>query len=175
MKKLFMAAVLATSSVFALAACTSVGATTDTSASKQMQKQYKGGMSKGRVRDGFSQLNLSTKQQSQIQTIRKNNTLDRLQKREAMMNVLSTKQRAQFESLKSERKNEHRRGQHNPWSQLNLSAAQQAQIQAIQQSNKGNRMQKREAVIKVLTPEQRQQLEALKSERQHHGRRGLNE
>ncbi|MBE0407207.1 Spy/CpxP family protein refolding chaperone [Psychrobacter sp. AOP22-C1-22] len=178
MRKLLMASVLATSSVFAVTACTSVGATTDTAASTQMQKQHKGSNKDG-MRGGFSQLNLSAAQQTQIQTIRQNSNVDRQKEREAMMNVLTTEQRAQLETMKSERKDRghrggHKRGNQNPLTQLNLSTTQQAQIDTIRKNTSGDRMQKQQAVMAVLTNEQRAQLEALKTQRQDKGHRSLN-
>ncbi|WP_352298447.1 hypothetical protein, partial [Pseudoalteromonas sp. 20-MNA-CIBAN-0454] len=58
-------------------------------------------------------------------------------------------------------------GQHKAFSQLNLTNTQKAQIEAIQKDTKGTRAQKQQAVMAVLTPEQRTQLESLKSQRQN--------
>ena len=178
MKKLLMASVLATSSIFAVTACTSVGATTDTSTSSSLQKQYKGANKDG-MRGPLAQLNLSATQQAQIQAIKKNNRNERVQTREAIQQVLTVEQRAQLDSMKSERKGKGRRGGHrgkqNPLAQLNLSAAQQTQIDAIRKNTSGDRMQKQQAVIAVLTNEQRTQLETLKTQRQNKGHRGFNQ
>ena len=174
-----MASVLATSSIFAVTACTSVGASTDTPASTQMQKQHKG-INKDGMRGPLAQLNLSAAQQSQIQTIKQNGRNERVQTREAIQQVLTVEQRAQLDSMKSERKGKgrrggHKRGNQNSLAQLNLSAAQQTQIDAIRKNTSGNRMQKQQAVMAVLTNDQRAQLEAAKSQRQDKGRRGLNQ
>lgn len=179
MKKLLMASVLATSSIFAVTACTSVGASTDTPASTQMQKQHKG-INKDGMRGPLAKLNLSATQQSQIQAIKKNSRNERVQTREAIQQVLTVEQRAQLDSMKSERKDRghrggHKRGNQNSLAQLNLSAAQQTQIDAIRKNTSGDRMQKRESVMAVLTNEQRAQLEAAKSQRQDKGRRGFNQ
>lgn len=62
-------------------------------------------------------------------------------------------------------------GMRGPMSQLDLTATQQAQLQALKQNNRGERMQNREAMLAILTAEQRAQLETLKSERQAKGHR----
>lgn len=179
MKKLLMASVLATSSIFAVTACTSVGATADTSASSSLQKQHKG-TNKDGTRGPLAQLNLSATQQAQIQAIKQNSRNERVQTREAIQQVLTVEQRAQLDSMTSERKSKgrqghHKKGQQNPLAQLNLSSAQQAQIEAIKENTSIDRMQKREAVMAVLTTDQRAQLEAAKSQRQDKGRRSLNQ
>ncbi|ERL55262.1 hypothetical protein [Psychrobacter aquaticus] len=103
-----------------------------------------------------------------------------MQTREAIQQVLTADQRAQLDNMKSERKGKDRRGGHkggkqNSLSQLNLSSAQQTQIDAIRRNISSDRMQKRESVMAVLTNDQRAQLEAAKSQRQDKGRRGLNQ
>lgn len=107
MKKIVMGSLLALSSVFTITACTSVGASTDTSASTPMQKHHQGKTHKQGMKGTLAQLNLSAAQQSQLKAIRQSNSGDRMQKREAMMKVLTNEQRAQLETLKSERKNKH--------------------------------------------------------------------
>ena len=184
MKKLLMGSALALSSVFAVSACTSVGATTDTSPTTNVQKNYKAGMKqgmhKGDMKNPMSQLNLTAEQQTKIATIRQNNRGDRMQNHSAVMEVLTAEQRAQLETLKSQRQAEGRRGsnqkggKNSPLSELNLTAAQQAKIQTIRQSNSGNRMQNHSAIMEVLTAEQRTKLEALKAERQAKGHQGSN-
>lgn len=184
MKKLLMGSALALSSVFAVSACTSVGATTDTTPTTKMQKNYKAGMKegmhKGGMRGPMSQLNLTAAQQTKIAAIKQSNRGERMQNHNAIMEVLTAEQRAKLETLKSQRHGEGRRGsqqksgKNSPFSQLDLTAAQQAKIQAIRQSNAGNRMQNHNAIIEVLTAEQRTKLEALKAERQAKGRQGSN-
>ncbi len=46
-----------------------------------------------------------------------------------------------------------------------LTAAQQTQIDAITKNASGDRLEKHQAIIAVVTPEQRTQFETLKSER----------
>ncbi len=179
-----MGSALALSSIFAVSACTSVGATTDTSPTTNMQKNYKAGMKqgmhKGGMKNPMSQLNLTAAQQTKIAAIRQNNRGDRMQNHSAVMEVLTAEQRAQLETLKSQRQAEGRRGsnqrggKNSPLSELNLTAAQQAKIQTIRQNNAGNRMQNHSAIMEVLTAEQRTKLEALKAERQAKGRQGSN-
>ncbi|MEN2750977.1 hypothetical protein AAIR29_04945 [Psychrobacter sp. FBL11] len=65
----------------------------------------------------------------------------------------------------------HKGGMRGPLSQLDLTATQQAQLQALKQNNRSERMQNREAMLAILTAEQRAQLETLKSERQAKGHR----
>lgn len=122
MKKLLMGSVLALSSVFAVTACTSVNATTDTRpAASKMQNHYKEGMQRG--------------------------------------------------------------GLNGPMSQLDLTATQQAQIKAIMEAKQGNRKAEREkyktermqthnAVLQVLTPEQREKLAKIKADKMAKGYKG---
>ncbi|WP_435980517.1 Spy/CpxP family protein refolding chaperone [Psychrobacter sp. DM4] len=174
MKKLLLSTVLAASSVFAITACTSVGANTDTPATTQMQKQHKNGMKDG-GRGSMSQLNLSATQQAQLQALKQNNRSNRMQNREAMLNILTADQRAQLATMQSEKQGKgHRRGdqkdgKNSPFAQLNLTAAQQAQIKAIRQTSTGDRMQQHNAIMQVLTIQQREQLETLKADRMAKG------
>ena len=128
----------------------------------------------------MSQLNLTAAQQTKIAAIRQSNRGERMQNHNAIMEVLTAEQRAKLETLKSQRHGEGRRGsqqksgKNSPFSQLDLTAAQQTKIQAIRQSNAGNRMQNHSAIMEVLTAEQRTKLEALKAEKQAKGRQGSN-
>ena len=180
MKKVIMASVVALSSVFAVTACTSVGATTDTTASTSMQKHHKGGMKDGGMRGPLTELNLSATQKAQIEAIRQNSQNERAQTREAIEAVLTAEQRAQLAEMKAERgdkthkghKGQHKKdgkdmGQQKAFSQLNLTNTLKAQIEAIRKDTNGTRAQKQQAVMAVLTPEQRAQLESLKSQRQN--------
>ncbi|MGM8909530.1 Spy/CpxP family protein refolding chaperone [Psychrobacter sp. 1U1] len=183
MKKLLMGSVLAMSSVFTVTACTSVNATTDTAPTTSKMQHHKagvkGGMHKGGMRGPMSQLDLTTTQQAQIKAIMQEKHGERMQNREAMLAILTAEQRAQLETLKSERQAKgHRRshnkgGKNSPLSELNLTATQQAQIATIRQNNSGNRMQNHSAIIQVLTAEQRQKLEAIKADRMAKGHKGL--
>ncbi len=55
-------------------------------------------------------------------------------------------------------------GAHNMMSQLNLSAAQRNQMQAIMRNNQTNYTQKRAAMMQILTPAQRQQMSQMRSQ-----------
>lgn len=62
-----------------------------------------------------------------------------------------------------------RSGMDTMMAELNLTANQKAQIQALRQNNRGNRMQNREAMLKILTPEQRQKLDQMRSKYMNQG------
>ena len=57
----------------------------------------------------------------------------------------------------------------NMMAELNLSANQKAQIQALRQNNRGNHMQNREAMMNILTPEQRQKLATMRAQHMQGG------
>ncbi len=61
---------------------------------------------------------------------------------------------------------QHKNAKKNPFSELNLTATQQAQIQAIRENSRGERLKNHDAMMQVLTAEQRAQLTKLKAERQ---------
>jgi len=52
----------------------------------------------------------------------------------------------------------------NMMSELNLTADQRAQMQAMRQNNSGNHMQNHNAMMQILTPEQRQKLTQIRSQ-----------
>lgn len=54
---------------------------------------------------------------------------------------------------------------HAPFAQLNLTTSQQAQIKAIRENESNVRMQNHDAIMKILTAEQREKLATLKEER----------
>jgi Spy/CpxP family protein refolding chaperone len=57
----------------------------------------------------------------------------------------------------------------NMMAELNLSTNQKAQIQALRQNNRGNHMQNREAMMNILTPEQRQKLATMRAQHMKQG------
>ncbi len=59
--------------------------------------------------------------------------------------------------------------------ELNLTANQQAQIQAIRQNNRGTGIQNHNAMMQVLTPEQRQKLVQIQSQRMNQGGQMMNQ
>ena len=100
MKKLLLSSVIAVSGLFALSACTNVGAATEGASyhSTQTHMQHK-----NHKQNPFSELNLTATQQAQIQAIRENNRGERMKNHDAMMQVLTAEQRAQLTKLKAER------------------------------------------------------------------------
>ena len=158
MKKLLMSTVLAASSVFAVTACTSVGAATDTSSSyNNVQKQHKGDM-KGGMKGPLSQLDLTATQQAQIQAIMKakhgdrkadkeNNKAERMQMQQQMQALMASK------TLNT--------------TAVNRLADQQA---AKQKQRFVERVQTQHAIAQVLTAEQRAKLAQLESQRKDEGR-----
>ena len=180
MKKLLMSSILATSSVFALTACAGVNAATDSSAATQIH--YK----KASMNNPFSELNLSASQQAQMQALRENNRGKQMQNREAMMQILTPEQREKMTQLRADRMATAHKGskgkqgakghmqKHNKgsksganrlYSQLNLTASQQAQMQALRENNRGKQMENREAMMQILTPEQREKMTELMADR----------
>jgi protein CpxP len=180
MKKLLMSSILATSSIFALTACAGVNAATDSSAATQMQ--YK----KGGMNNPFSELNLTASQQAQMQALRENKSGKQMQNREAMMQILTPEQREKMTQLRADRMAAAQKGskgkqgakghmqKHNKGSksgansihsQLNLTASQQAQMQALRENNRGEYMKNREAMMQILTPEQREKMTKLMADR----------
>lgn len=162
MKKLLMGTVLAASSVFAVTACTSVNATTDTApATSKMQKHHQGGMKegmhngdmKGGMRGPLSQLDLSATQQAQIKAIMEAKHGDR------------NAERAQH---KAERAQMHQQMQAlTTASTLNTAALNRL---ADQQAAKVKQRfiehaQTQHAIAQVLTPEQRAKIAKLQNER----------
>ena len=164
MKKLLMGSVLAMSSIFTVTACTSVNATTDTTptTSKMQHKDgmKKGGMKKGGMRGPMSQLDLTATQQAQIKAImqaqhgdrkadRTKNKLERAQMQQQMQTLTNAKT-------------------------LDAAAANRLADQQAAKTKQRfiERVQTEHAISQVLTPEQRQKMAQLKSERKakgHHG------
>lgn len=65
-------------------------------------------------------------------------------------------------------------GMNTMMAELNLSATQKAQIQALRQSNRGHHMQNREAMMNILTPEQRQKLATMRAQHMKQGGHMMN-
>lgn len=171
MKKLLIGSVLAISSVLTVTGCTSVNATTDTTpaTTTNMQKQHKAGMKdgmhqgsihKGDMRGPMAQLDLTATQQAQIKAImqekysgnkkdRSKYQAERAQMQQQMQALTNTK------TLDA--------------AAVNRLADQQA---AKTKQRFIERVQTEHAISQVLTPEQRQKMAQLKSERKakgHHG------
>ncbi len=164
MKKILMGSVLAVSSVFAVTACTSVGAATDTTPTTKMQKQHKAGMKEGMHKGGMmgpmSQLELTATQQAQIKAIMQEKHSDRKENRSQYQ-----AERAQMQQQMQALTNA---------STLNNAAVNRLADQQAAKTKQRfiERVQTQHAISQVLTAEQRQKLAQLKSERKakgHHG------
>ena len=164
MKKLLIGSVLAISSVLTVTGCTSVNATTDTTSvtptTTNMQKQHKAGMHKGGMRGPMSQLDLTATQQAQIKAIMQEkysgnkNDRSKYQAERAQM-------QQQMQALTNAKTLDA--------AAVNRLADQQA---AKTKQRFIERVQTEHAISQVLTPEQRQKMAQLKSERKakgHHG------
>ena len=168
MKKLLIGSVLAMSSVLTVTGCTSVNATTDTMSATptatSMQKQHKAGMKDGMHKDGMrgamAQLDLTATQQAQIKAImqekytgNKNDRSKYQAERAQMQQQMQTLTNAKTLDAAA----------------VNRLADQQA---AKTKQRFIERVQTEHAIAQVLTPEQRQKMAQLKSERKakgHHG------
>lgn len=165
MKKLLIGSVLAMSSVLTVTGCTSVNATTDTTpTTTSMQKQHKAGMKDGMHKDGMrgpmAQLDLTATQQAQIKAImqekytgNKNDRSKYQAERAQMQQQMQTLTNAKTLDAAA----------------VNRLADQQA---AKTKQRFIERVQTEHAISQVLTPEQRQKMAQLKSERKakgHHG------
>ena len=168
MKKLLIGSVLAMSSVLTVTGCTSVNATTDTTsatpATTQMQKQHKAGMKDGMYKDGMrgpmSQLDLTATQQAQIKAI--------MQEKYSGHKNDRTKHQAERAQMQQQMQ-----------ALTNAKTLDTAAVNRLadQQAAKAKqrfieRVQTEHAIAQVLTPEQRQKMAQLKSERKakgHHG------
>ena len=164
MKKLLIGSVLAISSVLTVTGCTSVNATTDTTSvtptTTNMQKQHKAGMHKGGMRGPMSQLDLTATQQAQIKAImqekysgNKNDRSKYQAERAQMQQQMQALTNAKILDAAA----------------VNRLADQQA---AKTKQRFIERVQTEHAISQVLTPEQRQKMAQLKSERKakgHHG------
>ena len=163
MKKLLIGSVLAMSSVLTVTGCSSVNATTDTTSATptttNMQKQHKAGMKDG-MRSPMSQLDLTATQQAQIKAImqekysgHKNDRTKHQTERAQMQQQMQALTNAKTLDTAA----------------VNRLADQQA---AKAKQRFIERVQTEHAISQVLTPEQRQKMAQLKSERKakgHHG------
>ena len=168
MKKLLIGSVLAMSSVLTVTGCTSVNATTDTMSATptatSMQKQHKAGMKDGMHKDGMrgamAQLDLTATQQAQIKAImqekytgNKNDRSKYQAERAQMQQQMQTLTNAKTLDAAA----------------VNRLADQQA---AKTKQRFIERVQTEHAIAQVLTPEQRQKMAQLKSERKAKGYHG---
>ena len=159
MKKLLIGSVLAISSVLTVTGCTSVNATTDTTSATptttNMQKQHKVGM-----RGPMSQLDLTATQQAQIKAIMQEKYSGNKKDRSKYQAERAQMQQ-QMQALTNAKTLDA--------AAVNRLADQQA---AKTKQRFIERVQTEHAISQVLTPEQRQKMAQLKSERKakgHHG------
>ena len=164
MKKLIIGSVLAISSVLTVTGCTSVNATTDTTSvtptTTNMQKQHKAGMHKGGMRGPMSQLDLTATQQAQIKAIMQEKYSGNKKDRSKYQAERAQMQQ-QMQALTNAKTLDA--------AAVNRLADQQA---AKTKQRFIERVQTEHAISQVLTPEQRQKMAQLKSERKakgHHG------
>ena len=171
MKKLLIGSVLAISGVLTVTGCTSVNATTDTTSATttSMQKQHKsgmkngmhkGGMHKDGMRGAIAQLDLTATQQAQIKAIMQEKYNDRKNDRSKYQAERAQMQQ-QIQTLTNAKTLD--------TAAVNRLADQQA---AKTKQRFIERVQTEHAISQVLTPEQRQKMAQLKSERKakgHHG------
>ena len=164
MKKLLIGSVLAISSVLTVTGCTSVNATTDTTpattTTTSMQKQHKAGMHKGGMRGPMSQLDLTATQQAQIKAIMQEKYSGNKKDRSKYQAERAQMQQ-QMQALTNAKTLDA--------AAVNRLADQQA---AKTKQRVIERVQTEHAISQVLTPEQRQKMAQLKSERKakgHHG------
>ena len=171
MKKLLIGSVLAISSVLTVTGCTSVNATTDTTpaTTTNMQKQHKagmkdgmrkGGIHKGGMKGTMAQLDLTATQQAQIKAIMQEKYSGNKKDRSKYQAERAQMQQ-QMQALTNAKTLDA--------AAVNRLADQQA---AKTKQRFIERVQTEHAISQVLTPEQRQKMAQLKSERKakgHHG------
>ena len=159
MKKLLMGSVLAMSSIFTVTACTSVNATTDTTPTTS-KMQHKDGMKKGGMRGPMSQLDLTATQQAQIKAIMQEKSGDRKNDR-SKYKTERTQMQQQVQALTDAKT-------------LNNAAVNRLADQEAAKTKQRfiQRIETQHAIAQVLTPEQRQKMAQLKSERKAKGYHG---
>lgn len=159
MKKLLLGSVLAMSSVFAVTACSSVNATTDTTPTTS-KMQHKDGMKKGGMRGPMSQLNLTATQQAQIK---------------AIMEAKHGDYKADRTKNKAERAQMYQQMQAltNAPTLNNAAINRLADQQAAKTKQRFiERVKTQHAIAQVLTPEQREKMAKLEAEKMAKGHKG---
>ncbi|MGO1744333.1 MAG: Spy/CpxP family protein refolding chaperone [Psychrobacter sp.] len=164
MKKLLIGSVLAMSSIFTVTACTSVNATTDTAPTTSKMQHHKDGMknamNKGGMRGPMAQLDLTAEQQAQIKAIIKEKYSGHKNDRTKYQAERAQTQK-QIQALTSA-------------STLNNASVNRLADQQAAKTKQRfiERVQTQHAISQVLTPEQRQKMAQLKSERKAKGYHG---
>lgn len=121
-----------------------------------------------------TELGLSADQASRIKAIMEANKGDMEQLREQMKNTFTPDQQAQMKAMRESYKTggeklskEERKAK---WDQLGISEGQKQQMKNYRDQMKTKRESIKSQISQVLTPDQQQKLEAMKS--QHRGKRG---
>lgn len=194
MKNIIVGSVVAVSSLLAITACANVDTATSNTSSHNAMPQ---GQMQSQRHNMMAGINLTPTQQAQIQAIRQNNRGTGVKNHDAILQVLTPEQRQKLQQMQAQHmsqgghmtkqgRNHHHmnkgRGNHHmsqgsggrmmhqsPWSQLNLTADQQAKIQAIRQNNRATGIPNHQAIMQVLTPEQRQKLQQMQSQHMNQG------
>ena len=154
MKKLLLGSVLAMSSVFTVTACSSVNATTDTTPTTS-KMQHKDGM-----RNPMAKLDLTEAQQAQIKAIMQEKYSSHKNDR-SKYKTERTQMQQQVQALTDAKT-------------LNNAAVNRLADQEAAKTKQRfiQRIETQHAIAQVLTPEQRQKMAQLKSERNAKGYKG---
>ena len=158
MKKLLIGSVLAMSSVLTVTACSSVNASTE-AAPTATKMQHKG-MYKDGMKNPMAKLDLTEAQQAQIKAIMQEKSGDRKNDR-AKYQAERMQMQQQMQALTNAKTLDN--------AAINRLADQQA---AKTKQRFIERVQTQHAISQVLTPEQRQKMAQLKSERKAKGYHG---
>ena len=158
MKKLLMGSVLAMSSVLTVTACSSVNASTE-AAPTATKMQHKG-MYKDGMKNPMAKLDLTEAQQAQIKAIMQEKSGDRKNDR-SKYKTERTQMQQQVQALTDAKT-------------LNNAAVNRLADQEAAKTKQRfiQRIETQHAIAQVLTPEQRQKMAQLKSERKAKGYHG---
>ncbi len=161
MKKLLISTALITSAAFGITACSSVNAATDSAPIAKPSAMHQDGarqhkrLSNHAGKKPFAELNLSADQEAKIKAIMQKNHNNRSENFEALKNERKTTQ-AQVQNLA------------NSPTLNNAELNRLANLEAEKTRQRFvNRVQMQREIAQVLTPEQRQKLATMKSERQN--------
>ena len=158
MKKLLMGSVLAMSSVWTVTACSSVNASTE--ATPTATKMQHKGMYKDGMRGPMAELGLTATQKAQIKAIMQEKSGDRKNDR-SKYKTERTQMQQQVQALTDAKT-------------LNNAAVNRLADQEAAKTKQRfiQRIETQHAIAQVLTPEQRQKMAQLKSERKAKGYHG---
>ena len=158
MKKLLMGSVLAMSSVLTVTACSSVNASTE--ATPTATKMQHKGMYKDGMRGPMAELGLTATQKAQIKAIMQEKSGDRKNDR-SKYKTERTQMQQQVQALTDTKT-------------LNNAAVNRLADQEAAKTKQRfiQRIETQHAIAQVLTPEQRQKMAQLKSERKAKGYHG---